>query len=110
MNALAHTTDLAMLLEDHEKNLRYLRDTVVNDIFAEARRLHKTGRTVTVALHPEFIAVYVHEANNSISDFTATHDDAESLISMLKQMEQIGAPKITEEIYDLEETPDAETV
>ena len=108
MNALAHHTDLTLLTEHHNRRIRELCSSVTTAIFAEARRIAKNGRMVSLALHPDFISVYVHEGDRIVLTDNPSTDCAEELISLLDKLEKLATVPDVEECYDLEEQDDAE--
>lgn len=116
MNAMAHETELKLITDEHNKRLHRMREALLDDILTEVRCLNKKGYTITVGLLSSFLSIYVHEGEEIVKDFTADYDNAGELISVLEQLEKLGAPKkavpdVENDIYDLEEeTPDAETV
>lgn len=103
MNALAHHTDLTLLTEHHNRQIRELCSSVTNAVFAEARRIAKSGRTVSLALGSDFISVYVHEGDQIVLSAHPATDCAEELIELLGKLEKISSIPDVEECYDLEE-------
>lgn len=114
MNALAHKTDLAIIAEEHAKNMRTLCEATLCDILLEARRINKRGRTVSVMLLDSFVSVIVHNTDDILMTVNASYDNPSELIDLLQALEKVPAPAVPDvenDIYDLEEeTPDAETV
>lgn len=103
MNALAHKNDVTIVRDTFDQKMRGIKECLLGDIFLETRRINKKGYTITVSLLSSFLSIYVHEGAEIVKDFTADYDDADELISVLEQLEQIKAPTtVPEEVYDLE--------
>ena len=102
MNAKAKRTHLKLVKADHKKHLADLCRDALGEIFNESIRIHRTGRTVTVSLHPDFVSVFVHEKDDVASciSHNADLDNADALIDLLENLEAVTNP-----VYDLEEVP-----
>ncbi|MBQ8357128.1 MAG: hypothetical protein IJX39_04900 [Clostridia bacterium] len=97
MNAKAHRTDTLITKAEYEQRIESIRRDILADIMLETLRIHRTGRTVSAALHPEFVTIYVHEGT-ACTDHSATLNDTDSLIDLLEKLENVTDP-----IYDLDE-------
>ena len=85
-----HTDELSIVHSDHLKNLRYICETVTQDIFNEMLRLNKDGICTTLSLAITQLSIFVHR-DGECTVHGARLNDAEGLIELLRNLEEITA-------------------